>query len=72
MPTASVHTFCGLTVPWSAANTTTSSRRLFFPGDTIVVPPVIDKRALLQRIVDIATIVGQFGIGIATIALITR
>jgi polysaccharide export outer membrane protein len=43
-----------------------------YPGDTIVVPPVIDKRATLQRVVDIATIVGQLGLGIATIALLAR
>jgi polysaccharide biosynthesis/export protein len=47
-------------------------RARIYPGDTIVVPPVIDKRATLQRIVDIATIVGQFGLGIATIALLAR
>ena len=43
-----------------------------YPGDTIVVPPVIDKRAVLQRIVDIATIVGQLGIGVATAAFLAR
>jgi len=43
-----------------------------YPGDTIVVPPVIDKRATLQRIVDIATIVGQLGLSIATIAILAR
>jgi polysaccharide export outer membrane protein len=43
-----------------------------YPGDTIVVPPVLDKRAVLQRIVDIAQIVGNLGIGIGTIALLSR
>ena len=43
-----------------------------YPGDTIVVPPVIDKRAILQRIVDIATIIGQVGLGVATIAILSR
>jgi len=43
-----------------------------FPGDTIVVPPIIDKRALMQRIVDIAEIVGNFGIGVASIAILAR
>jgi polysaccharide export outer membrane protein len=47
-------------------------RAFIYPGDTIVVPPVLDKRAVLQRIVDIATIVGQFGLGVAGIALLTR
>jgi hypothetical protein len=45
---------------------------LIFPGDTIVVPPIIDKRSVLQRVVDIATIVGQFGLGAATIAILSR
>jgi protein involved in polysaccharide export with SLBB domain len=43
-----------------------------FPGDTIVVPPILDKRAILQRIVDIAQIVGNFGLGLAAIYLVTR
>jgi polysaccharide export outer membrane protein len=47
-------------------------RALVFPGDTIVVPPVIDKRSVFQRIVDIATIAGQFGIGIAAIDILAR
>jgi polysaccharide export outer membrane protein len=40
-----------------------------YPGDTIVVPPILDKRAFLQRIVDIATIVGNLGVGIAAISI---
>jgi polysaccharide export outer membrane protein len=47
-------------------------RAFIFPGDTIVVPPVIDKRSVIQRVVDIATIVGQFGFGIAAIDLLAR
>jgi protein involved in polysaccharide export with SLBB domain len=43
-----------------------------YPGDTIVVPPVIDKRAILQRISSIATIIGNLGLGIASIYLVTR
>lgn len=43
-----------------------------FPGDTIVVPPVIDKRSVIQRFIDVATIVGQFGIGAAAIAVLSR
>jgi hypothetical protein len=38
-----------------------------FPGDTIVVPLQIDRRAVLRTLVDIATVVGQFGIGVAAI-----
>lgn len=45
---------------------------LIYPGDTIVVPPIIDKRSTIQRIVDVATIVGQLGLGIATIAILAR
>ncbi len=38
-----------------------------FPGDTIVVPMKISQTAVLRNLVDIATIVGQFGLGIAAI-----
>ena len=48
------------------------NRAQIFPGDTIVVPPIIDKRAVLQRIVDIAEIVGNFGIGVASIAILAH
>lgn len=48
-------------------------RAPIFPGDTIVVPPVLDKRAVLQKILDFATIVGNLGIGLAAIdVLATR
>jgi polysaccharide biosynthesis/export protein len=40
---------------------------MVFPGDTIVVPLRVDKRAVLRNLTDIATIVGQFGIGVAAI-----
>jgi protein involved in polysaccharide export with SLBB domain len=43
-----------------------------YPGDTIVVPPVIDKRSVLQRVVSIASAVGNFGLGAAAIYLISR
>ncbi len=42
-------------------------RSLMFPGDTIVVPLQVDRRAVLRTLVDIATVVGQFGIGVAAI-----
>jgi polysaccharide export outer membrane protein len=32
-----------------------------------VVPPILQKRAILRNLVDIATIVGQFGLGLAAI-----
>jgi protein involved in polysaccharide export with SLBB domain len=41
-----------------------------FPGDTIVVPPTIDKRAVLQRITSIATILSNLGIGAASVAIL--
>ena len=43
-----------------------------YPGDTIVVPPIIDKRAVLQRITALATIIGNFALGAAAIDLFTR
>ena len=43
-----------------------------FPGDTVVVPPQLDRRGLFRDIVDISTIVGQLGITAAAIALFTR
>ena len=42
-------------------------KALVFPGDTIVMPLQVDHRAVLRNLVDIATIVGQFGIGVAAI-----
>ena len=38
-----------------------------FPGDTIVVPPTINKRAILRDLVDISNIIGGFGVGVAAI-----
>ncbi len=48
------------------------SHSLMYPGDTIVVPPVIDKRAVLQRITSIASIIGNLGLGLAAIYLVAR
>ncbi len=48
------------------------NRAAIYPGDTIVVPPTIDRRSIMQRVVDIATIVGNFGLGVATIAILAR
>ena len=47
-------------------------RAAIFPGDTIVVPPTIDKRAILQRVVDIANIIGNFGIGFAAVDILAH
>ncbi|WP_263382435.1 SLBB domain-containing protein [Granulicella arctica] len=38
-----------------------------YPGDAIIIPEQVDKRPLLRNLVDIATIIGQFGLGIAAI-----
>jgi protein involved in polysaccharide export with SLBB domain len=43
-----------------------------YPGDTIVVPPVIDKRAALQRITALATIIGNFALGAAAIDILAK
>ena len=40
---------------------------LIYPGDTVVVPPMINKRAILRDLVDVSNIIGQFGIGVAAI-----
>lgn len=45
------------------------SRRLY-PGDSIVIPEQIGKRPMLRNLVDIATIVGQLGLGIAAIQVL--
>jgi protein involved in polysaccharide export with SLBB domain len=41
-----------------------------FPGDTIVIPPRLQRMSIMRSLVDIATVVGQFGIGIAAINLL--
>ncbi len=43
-----------------------------FPGDTIIVPPILDRRALLQRVVDLAGIVSNVGFSAATLFLLSR
>ena len=45
-------------------------RAHLFPGDTVVVPPQITRRAVFRNIVDAATIVSQLGIGIAALTLL--
>ncbi|WP_160115129.1 SLBB domain-containing protein [Bryocella elongata] len=37
------------------------------PGDTIAVPETVDKRPLLRNLVDVATVIGQLGLGVAAI-----
>ena len=41
-----------------------------YPGDAVIVPEQVNKRPLLRNLVDIATIIGQFGLGIAAINLL--
>lgn len=41
-----------------------------YPGDTIVVPPVLDKRPVLQRITEVATIIGQLGFAAAAFSVL--
>ena len=43
------------------------ARATMFPGDTIVVPPQLDRRAVLRNLLDISTVVGQFGLGAAAV-----
>jgi polysaccharide biosynthesis/export protein len=38
-----------------------------FPGDTVVIPQLIDKRATLRNLLDISQIIGQFGLGAAAV-----
>ena len=37
------------------------------PGDTIIVPPIIQKSAILRNLSDISTIIGGFGLGAAAV-----
>jgi protein involved in polysaccharide export with SLBB domain len=43
-----------------------------FPGDTVVVPPILDKRSIIQRVIDITTIAANTGLGVAAIYLLSR
>lgn len=43
------------------------AKATMFPGDTIVVPPQLDHRAIMRNLLDISSIVGQFGLGAAAI-----
>jgi protein involved in polysaccharide export with SLBB domain len=40
------------------------------PGDTIVVPPVIEKGSILRNMVNISTILEGFGLGAAAIEVL--
>ncbi len=45
-------------------------RAQLFPGDTIVVPPRLDRRSVLRTVVDLASIVGQVGFAAAAISVV--
>ena len=40
---------------------------IIFPGDTIVIPPQLDRRAILRNLLDLSSIIGGFGLGAAAI-----
>jgi protein involved in polysaccharide export with SLBB domain len=48
------------------------ARSTIYPGDTIVVPPIIDRRAFFQRVIDIASLTSNFGFSAATLYLLSR
>ena len=45
-------------------------RAAIYPGDTIVVPPTLDRRSVFQKVLDVATIASSLGVGIAAVALL--
>ena len=47
-------------------------RAPIYPGDTIVVPPVLDRRSILQRIVDISQIAGSLGLSVAALDVLAH
>ena len=43
-----------------------------FPGDTVVVPPILDRRGVLQRITDVVGIATNIGYSAATLYFLSR
>ena len=43
---------------------------VLYPGDTIIVPPVIQKSAVLRNLSDIGTVLEGFGLGAAAISVL--
>jgi polysaccharide export outer membrane protein len=41
-------------------------RSILYPGDTIIVPPIIDRRATFQHVISIAQLLGNLGLSAAT------
>jgi protein involved in polysaccharide export with SLBB domain len=46
------------------------SRAKIYPGDTIVVPPQLNRRAILRDLVDISNVIGGFGLGAAEVSVL--
>jgi protein involved in polysaccharide export with SLBB domain len=47
-------------------------KSVIYPGDTIVVPPNLEPRSVLQRTIDIAQIAGNLALSVAAIAVLAR
>lgn len=47
-------------------------RAPIFPGDTVVVPPILEKHDIFQRILSIAALLGNLGTPVATLAILAR
>jgi polysaccharide export outer membrane protein len=45
-------------------------RELMYPGDTIVVPPLVQKGSVLRQVADISTILSGFGIAAAAVEVL--
>jgi polysaccharide export outer membrane protein len=43
---------------------------VLYPGDTIIVPPIIEKTAVLRNLSDVATILEGFGLGAAALEVL--
>ena len=43
-----------------------------FPGDTLVVPPIIDRRGFFQKVVDLVGVVSGLGLSAATLYILSR
>lgn len=43
---------------------------VLYPGDTIIVPPIIQKSAVLRNLSNIATVVEGFGLGAAAVQVL--
>lgn len=46
------------------------AKATMFPGDTVVVPPTYDRRAIFRNLLDISNIISQFGLGAAAVEVL--